>query len=126
MSLSWQPLGELFVEPAGRRLRVRFGGEWIADSERAVVLSEPGRPPVPYFPAPDVRFDLLEFRPLLTRHPDLGLTAWYAIRVGNRVAEQAAWHHLEAPVHAAEFADLIAFSGDAVEEFRGEGTQRWR
>ena len=50
------PLPErlLFAEPLRRRMRVRFGGEWIADSEDVVLLHEPGRYPVAYFPLGDV------------------------------------------------------------------------
>jgi uncharacterized protein (DUF427 family) len=36
--------------PLRRRMRVRFGGAWIADSEHVVLLHEPGRYPVAYFP----------------------------------------------------------------------------
>jgi hypothetical protein len=68
MGLSWQqgplapgaigrflvpdPLPErmLFAEPLRRRMRVRFGGAWIADSDEVVLLHEPGRYPVAYFP----------------------------------------------------------------------------
>src|SRR5205823_2304949 len=45
----------LFAEPLRRRLRVKLGGEWIADSEDVLVLHEPGRYPVAYFPLADVR-----------------------------------------------------------------------
>jgi hypothetical protein len=38
----------LYAEPLRRRMRVRFGGAWIADSEDVVVLHEPGRYPVAY------------------------------------------------------------------------------
>ena len=32
----------LYIEPLRRRMRVRFGGNWIADSENALLLFEPG------------------------------------------------------------------------------------
>ena len=44
----------LYAEPLRRRMRVRFGGAWIADSEDVVLLHEPGRYPVAYFPFGDV------------------------------------------------------------------------
>src|SRR5215468_984052 len=44
----------LYVEPLRRRMRVRFGGIWIADSEHALLLFEPGRYPVAYFPESDI------------------------------------------------------------------------
>lgn len=109
-----------YVEPVRRRLRVRFAQEWVADSENAVLLYEPGHHPVAYFPIPDVRFGVLEFRQQVTVHPDLGATAWYAMRIGDRTVEQAAWHHIEPPAHAREFADLIAFSWRAMDGFREE------
>jgi Domain of unknown function (DUF427) len=46
------PLPErlLYAEPLRRRMRVKFGGAWIADSQDVVLLHEPGRYPVAYFP----------------------------------------------------------------------------
>ena len=47
--LTPQPLPErlLFAEPLRRRMRVRLGDQWIADSEDVVLLHEPGRYPWP-------------------------------------------------------------------------------
>ena len=44
-SLLPEPMPErlLYVEPLRRRMRVRFGGAWIADSENVLLLFEPGR-----------------------------------------------------------------------------------
>ena len=36
----------LYAERLRRRMRVRFGGTWIADSENVLLLFEPGRYPV--------------------------------------------------------------------------------
>ena len=47
----------LYAEPLRRRMRVRFGGTWIADSENVLLLFEPGRYPVAYFPETDVSPD---------------------------------------------------------------------
>jgi ferredoxin len=48
------PTRLLCAEPLRRRMRVRFGGSWIADSDHVVLLFEPGRYPVAYFPEKDV------------------------------------------------------------------------
>src|ERR1700753_174678 len=55
--LTAEPLPErlLFAEPLRRRMRVRFGGQWVADSEDVVLLHEPGRYPVAFFPLADIR-----------------------------------------------------------------------
>jgi hypothetical protein len=42
----------LFVGRLRRRMRARFGGIWLADSEDVVLLFEPGRYPVAYFRRP--------------------------------------------------------------------------
>src|SRR5499433_3956147 len=50
----------LYVEPLRRRMRVRFGGNWIADSENVLLLFEPGHYPMAYFPEADVSADTLQ------------------------------------------------------------------
>jgi hypothetical protein len=74
----------LYVEPLRRRLRVRFGGIWIADSEHALLLFEPGRYPVAYFPETEVSPHVLERIEHTTQHPDLGLTSWYSVRADEQ------------------------------------------
>src|SRR5262249_12503799 len=59
-------------------MRVRFGGIWIADSEHVLLLFEPGRYPVAYFPETDVSPHTLDRTDHTTQHPDLGLTSWFA------------------------------------------------
>src|SRR5262245_53960261 len=56
------PLPErlLYAEPLRRRMRVRFGEVWVADSEDVTLLHEPGRYPVAYFPAGDIADGVLE------------------------------------------------------------------
>jgi len=73
----------LYAEPLRRRMRVRFGGAWIADSEHVVLLHEPGRYPVAYFPQVSITAGALEPSEHTTRQPDLGLTSWYTVRAGE-------------------------------------------
>src|SRR5437899_12228002 len=70
----------LYVEPLRRRCRVRFGGAWIADSEHALVLFEPGRYPVAYFREGDISAGVLGRTQHTTEHPYLGRTAWVHVR----------------------------------------------
>ncbi|GAA4557595.1 DUF427 domain-containing protein [Planotetraspora kaengkrachanensis] len=117
-----QPLPErlLFAEPLRRRMRVRFAGEWIADSEDVVLLHEPSRYPVAYFPAGDVRADTLRTTDHVTRHRDLGTTAWFTVTTPGRTTERAAWQHVELPGHAAELRDRVAFAWRAMDAFYEE------
>ena len=81
-------------------MRVRFAGIWIADSEDVVLLFEPGRYPVAYFPVADISPNTLDRIENTIRHPDLGPTALYAVRAGERTAPRGAWQHVELPAHA--------------------------
>jgi uncharacterized protein (DUF427 family) len=85
----------LYAEPLRRRMRVRFGGTWIADSETVLVLFEPGRYPVAYFPKADISIDSLQRTEHTTRHSDLGLTSWYAVQSGEKTARRGAWQHMD-------------------------------
>ena len=92
----------LYIEPLRRRMRVRFAGAWIADSEHVLLLFEPGRYPVAYFPQTDISPEILERTEHTTRHQDLGLTAWYSAKAAEQHATRAAWEHVELPSYAGE------------------------
>ena len=109
-----------FAEPLRRRLRVRFGGAWIADSEDVVLLHEPGRYPVAYFPLGDVADGVLEPGQHTTRHHDLGATSWYSVRAGEHSAPRAAWQHTELPGYASDLKGRVAFAWRAMDSFYEE------
>ncbi|MFJ4925190.1 DUF427 domain-containing protein [Streptomyces sp. NPDC088736] len=110
----------LFAERLRRRMRVRFNGEWIADSENVLLLHEPGRYPVAYFPRADVDPRALVESDKVTRHQDLGDTAWFTVRAGDRTTERAAWQLTAPPGYAAEFEDRVAFAWRAMDAFYEE------
>ena len=110
----------LYAEPLRRRMRVRFGGRWIADSESVVLLHEPGRYPVAYFPLSDIASGVLQPAEHETRHQDLGTTAWYTVRAGEQSKQRAAWRHTELPGHASELKDRVAFAWRAMDAFHEE------
>jgi uncharacterized protein (DUF427 family) len=135
MGLSWQqgPLGKgpigrflvpdplperlLYAEPLRRRMRVRFGGEWIADSEDVWLLHEPGRYPVAYFPMGNVPPGVLHPIETVTTHQDLGATAWFRVEAGGQTAARGAWQHSDLPKHAHVLADRVAFAWRAMDAF---------
>ena len=110
----------LFAEPLRRRMRVRFGGAWIADSEDVVLLHEPGRYPVAYFPLSDITPDVLQPSEHTTRHRDLGLTCWYTVCSGEHSRPRAAWQHTELPGYASELKGRVAFAWRAMDAFYEE------
>lgn len=110
----------LYAEPLRRRMRVRFGGAWIADSDNVLLLFEPGHYPMAYFPERDVSASVLESIQYSTRHLELGVTSWYAIRVGEKRVPRGAWQHTELPAYASELRARIAFSWPAMDAFYEE------
>jgi uncharacterized protein (DUF427 family) len=101
-------------------MRVRFGGQWIADSEHVLLLFEPGHYPMAYFPESDIAPDTLERIEHTTRHRDLGLTSWYTVRAGDKSAPRGAWQHVQLPNYASELAGRIAFAWPAMDAFYEE------
>src|SRR5262249_34411230 len=118
-----EPLPEklLYVERLRRRMRVRFRERWIAESENVLLLCEPCRYPVAYFPEVDVTPQVLESTEYTTQHSDLGLTAWYSVRADEQhVAARGAWQHTGLPAHASELQGRIAFAWRAMDAFYEE------
>ena len=117
-----EPLPErmLFAEPLRRRMRVKFGGQWITDSEDVVLLHEPGHYPVAYFPLSAVAEGVLEAAEHTTRHRDLGTTSWYTVRTGTTATPRAAWQHSELPDYAEVLKGRIAFAWRAMDAFYEE------
>jgi len=101
-------------------MRVRFGGAWIADSENVVLLFEPDRYPVAYFPKTDIASEVLQLSGHSTKHRDLGPTSWYTVTVAEHSAARGAWEHNDLPSYANELQSQIAFAWPAMDAFYEE------
>jgi uncharacterized protein (DUF427 family) len=110
----------LYAEPSRRRMRVMFGGAWIAQSDDVVLLHEPGRYPVAYFPRGAIDPDVLRLSDRVTQHPELGTTVWYGVANGEREAARGAWEHAELPDFASILAGRVAFAWHAMDAFYEE------
>ena len=110
----------LYVEPLRRRMRVRFGGNWIADSENVLLLFEPGHYPMAYFPEADISSGTLQRTEHTTQHPDLGLTSWYTVRAGEQSTPRGAWQHINLPAYANELHGRVAFAWPSMDGFYEE------
>jgi uncharacterized protein (DUF427 family) len=110
----------LYAEPLRRRMRVEFGGQYIADSEDVVLLHEPGRYPVAYFPRGDVQPGVLTAEDRITQHRDFGETRWFTVALDGREANHAAWEHAAPPGYAAVLDGRVAFAWRAMDAFYEE------
>jgi uncharacterized protein (DUF427 family) len=110
----------LFAEPLRRRMRVCFADRFIADSEDVILLHEPGRYPVAYFPLDDIEAGILTAEDRVTQHRDLGDTLWFTVKVSGQEAEHSAWQHTGLPPHANVLDGRLAFAWRSMDGFYEE------
>ena len=95
------------AEPSERWVRTKFGGEFVADSRRVLLVWETGHIPRYYFPRQDVRQDRLE--PATGTADEAGKIYW-DVRVGDRLAKNAAWSYLNPTGEFAALKDYVALA----------------
>lgn len=103
------------ISSEGRRVRVQFAGRTIADTTRALTLTEASYPPVYYIPRADADMSLLAPTAHSTHCPYKGDASYFTISGDGRVADNAVWSY-EAPFPAvAEIKDHLAFYPNKVD-----------
>ncbi len=103
---------KVVIESSPRRVRVVFNGETVADSSAMKMMHETRHLPVYYFPADDVRMDLLEKTDHTTHCPHKGDASYWSVRVGDRVAENAMWSYEDPIDSVPDLKGLVAFAPD--------------
>lgn len=106
-----------------RRVRTLFGGETIADSTRPLLLRESQYEVVYYFPEDAVRMDLLDESGETKRSGYKGTAHLYHVKVGDRVADNAAWTYPETQDNRPDLRGYIAFKWGAMEAWYEEDEQ---
>ena len=96
-------------ERTPRWVRTVLNGVTVADSKRAMLLTEHHKMPIYYFPVEDVRMDLLEPTGRTRQDVHKGTQSLHTLRVGDRVVEAAAWMHDEVGENGADFRGYVAF-----------------
>ena len=106
------------IEPSPRWVRAYFGGLAVADSKRVLLAFEPRRLPVYWFPTQDVRMDRLA----LARQDGVlaSGTARWTLRVGDRVAANAAWSYPDPGPERGALKDHVAFYWSAMDAWYEE------
>jgi uncharacterized protein (DUF427 family) len=110
----------LYAEPLRRRLRAELGGCTIVQSDDAVLLFEPGRYPVAYFPIADFAEGALKPTSHRSTHPELGESAWYEVVAGSGHAARGAWQHIALPEQATILDGKVALAWRAMDGFYEE------
>lgn len=109
---------------SSEHIRVKLGGETIADSSRTVTVVETKHDPVTYFLREDVRFDLLEATDHTTFCPFKGDASYWTARVEGRVEENVVWGYDDPFEEVAALKDYVSFYADRVEWQRERAAPR--
>ncbi len=102
-----------------RRVRVRFGGQIVAETTRALTLQEANYPPVQYIPREDADMSAFTRTAHHTHCPYKGDASYFTLSAGDRTAENAVWSYEQPFPAVAEIKEYLAFYPsrvDAIEE----------
>jgi uncharacterized protein (DUF427 family) len=106
-------VGRVRVEQGAKRVRAYLGGELVADTTQPRLVWEVPYYPAYYFPAADVRTDLLVATATVSHSPSRGDAQHFTIKAGSREAVDAALRYVDSP--SAELRDLIRLDWDAMD-----------
>jgi uncharacterized protein (DUF427 family) len=99
-----------------RRVRVTFAGRVIADTTRALTLSEAGYRPVQYIPRADVDMSLLQRTDHASHCPYKGDASYYSVTVDGRTAVNAVWSYEQPFPAMAAITGHLAFYSNRVDQ----------
>ena len=103
------------IAPQPGRVRVRFGGEVVADTTRALAFNEGSIPSVLYIPREDAAMTYFAPTEQSSHCPFKGDASYYSLSVGNCVAENAVWSYEQPLAAVAAIAGHLAFYADRVD-----------
>jgi len=106
----------------GRRFRIVFAGETVADTVDAVLLCEEPLHPVIYVPPADIAAGVLSKTEKTTHCPFKGDASYWTVSAGGRTAENAAWSY-ESPIAHEAIKGHLAFDWKAMDSFWEEETE---
>ena len=113
--------GRVRIEQGAKRVRAYLGGELVADTTRPLLVWERPYYPTYYFPADDVRTELLESTGESVHSPSRGDGRVFTVTAGGKRAPGAALRHEESPFE--ELRDAIRLSWDAMDAWFEEDEQ---
>lgn len=108
------PYHRVDVVSTSRHVRVSLAGTVLADSTRTRVIFETGLVPRWYFPADDVRVDLIG-SDLQSVCSYKGYAGYRSVRVDGHLHENVAWTYAEPRHDAAAVAGYVAFFNERVD-----------
>jgi uncharacterized protein (DUF427 family) len=105
--------GRVRVETGAKRIRAYLGGELVGDTTRPVLVWEAPYYPTYYFPAADVRTELLASDGEVALSPSRGEGRTFTVTAGGRQAVGAALRYEDSPIE--QLRDLIRLDWAAMD-----------
>ena len=103
------------VEHVKSRIRVKFGGIVIADSNKTYRVLETASPPVYYIPQGDIQMEYLEPANKSTLCEWKGKARYWTVRVGKKLSENAGWSYPDPWDGFELITDYIAFNASKMD-----------
>ena len=101
------------IEPTGSRVTVRVGGVTVAETDRALSLTETSCPVAHYIPLADVDQSLLDRTTSQTYCPYKGDASYYTVKTPDGMTEKdLIWTYEHPYPSVAEIAGYVAFYPD--------------
>ncbi len=111
--------GRVRIEQSAKRVRVMLGGEIVADTTNPLLVWEKPYYPTYYFPASDVKTELLAETGETKRSPSRGNASVYVVKAGGREGTAYTHHTPEIP----EIADHFVFVWDTMDHWFEENEE---
>jgi uncharacterized protein (DUF427 family) len=107
----------VLIEPTNRRIRLKLGDRFIADTAQAIVIYENGSHPTYYLPKADFAADVLE--PSSKTEPSqlLGTRRFWSLQQDGTALPDKAWGFDGAPLGLSELGDYVTVEWSAVRWF---------
>ncbi|MCV6596738.1 MAG: DUF427 domain-containing protein [Mangrovicoccus sp.] len=102
---------DITIRDAAGTWVVRAGGAVLAETNRALELTEGEMPPVIFFPRSDIAMAFLEQSEAHTEHDE---TRFFAVVSKSQTIEEAGWCYQDPPAEMAALKDHIAFHDNKV------------
>lgn len=112
--------GLIYFEDFPRRIRAEFAGETVVDSRHAKLLHENGLLPILYFPADEVRTDLLVPSDKRSHCPWKGDASYWSLSVGGHTADDAVWEYRDPLPESPPVKGHFAFYWHAMDRWLEE------
>ena len=118
---STETRGRVRVEHGAKRVRAYLAGELVADTTRPLLVWEKPYYPTYYFPAADVRSELLRPESRIAHSPSRGDAAVFTVSAGGTTRAAAAEHYADSPFETLR--DTIRLDWDAMDTWFEEDEQ---